>query len=76
MGDWLQNIIVEIRMSFESAFLALLILKISGAVSISWWWICSPMLFLASLIVILLIIYLITKFNGKGKENRNIQKSN
>lgn len=75
MGDWLQNIIVEIRMSFESAFLALLILKISGAVSISWWWICSPMLFLAALIVILLIIYLITKHNGKRKENRNLQES-
>ena len=76
MGDWLQDIMVEIRMSFESAFLALLIIKISGAVSVSWWWICSPMILLAALILILLIIYLISKYNGKGKENRNIQKSN
>jgi len=75
MGDWLQDIMVEIRMSFESAFLALLILKISGAVSISWWWICSPMILLAAIIVILLIIYLISKQNGKRKENRDIQKS-
>jgi len=51
---------MEIRLGIlPTIFIVLLILKLVGATAISWWWVFSPLLILAGLLVITIFVVLV-----------------
>ena len=42
-------------------FLILLILKLFGVISISWWWVFAPVLLEVAILIFVVIVYLIIK---------------
>lgn len=42
-------------------FLILLILKLFGVISISWWWVFAPILLEVAILIFVVIVYLIIK---------------
>lgn len=42
-------------------FLILLILKLFGVISISWWWVFAPILLEVAILIFVVILYLIIK---------------
>ena len=75
MGEVLQSAIIEFRIICETLFLTFLILKLTGVITWSWWWIFSPVLAIFGLILFFLIAVLIIRFNGKRREKEIICKS-
>ena len=42
-------------------FLILLILKLFGVISISWWWVFAPVLLEVAILIFVVIVYLLIK---------------
>ena len=42
-------------------FLILLILKLFGVISISWWWVFTPVLLEVGILILVVIVYLLIK---------------
>jgi hypothetical protein len=42
-------------------FLILLILKLFGVISISWWWVFAPVLLEVAILILVVIVYLLIK---------------
>jgi ABC-type bacteriocin/lantibiotic exporter with double-glycine peptidase domain len=71
MGDLIENFIIEIRVALECSVFTLIILKLSGAVSISWLWVLSPFLLVIGIIFILFLIFIGAKIYNKIKKIKN-----
>ena len=68
MGEVLQNAIIEFRIICETLFLTFIILKFTDVISWSWWWVFSPLLEIALLILFFLISALIIGIYGKRRD--------
>ncbi len=68
MGDIIESFILELRVALECSIFTLIILKLAGAVNISWLWVLSPLLLVIGIIVILFLIFIGVKINSKIKK--------
>lgn len=68
MGDIIESLILELRVALECSIFTLIILKLAGAVNISWLWVLSPLLLVIGIIVILFLIFIGVKINSKIKK--------
>ena len=71
MGDIIESLILELRVALECSIFTLIILKLAGAVNISWLWVLSPLLLVIGIIVILFLIFIGVKINSKIKKLKN-----
>lgn len=70
MGDFIESLILELRVALECSIFTLIILKLAGAVNISWLWVLSPLLLMIGIIIILLLIFIVAKINSKFKKTK------
>ena len=69
MGDWVESIVAEYRIIAESVILTLVILKLTGEISLSWWWVFSPMAISILIFIVIVISVIIISRNGtRGKK--------
>jgi hypothetical protein len=71
MGDIIESLILELRVALECSIFTLIILKLAGAVNISWLWVLSPLLLVIGIIIILFLIFIGVKINSKIKKLKN-----
>ena len=71
MGDIIESLILESRVALECSIFTLIILKLAGAVNISWLWVLSPLLLVIGIIIILFLIFIGVKINSKIKKLKN-----
>ena len=71
MGDELQAGIIEFRIVSETLFFTFLILKLTGVITWSWWWVFAPIWAIAALVLILLMIALCYKIIEKRNNKVN-----
>ena len=71
MGDIIESLILELRVALECSIFTLIILKLAGAVNISWLWVLSPLLLVIGIIVILFLIFIGVKIHNKIKSKKN-----
>lgn len=71
MGDELQAGIIEFRIVSETLFFTFLILKLTGVITWSWWWVFAPIWAIAVLVLILLMIALCYKIIEKRNNKVN-----
>ena len=72
--DNLQSTLLELRFTSEAVFATLLLLKLFGGINISWWLVFSPFLFMFTLTILLIIIFLILKSYEIRRKKKTVRK--